>query len=71
MGHIRFFPGPATELRSPVISERLHDFVARVHDEGAVLHDGFANWLGLQNEDLSPGSACHEIEIAIRVNEMS
>ena len=44
-------PRPAAKLRSPVIRERLLQFRTRVHHEGPILRDRFANRLPLQQED--------------------
>src|SRR5205085_427521 len=43
-------PGPSAEAGGLIIAEGLVNFVARVHDEWAVLGDGFSDRTALQQE---------------------
>ena len=62
-------PRPASELRALVVVERLHDLVARVHHERAVLDDGFADRATLHHEQLDVTVGRREHERLLRIDD--
>src|SRR5688572_962109 len=58
-------PGPAPELRLPVVGNRLLDLRGRVHDEGTVLRDLFLDGPALEQEELRLSRAVLEDELDV------
>ena len=62
-------PGPASELRAPVVVDGCLNLGAAVHHEGAVLHDGLADRMTLEHQHFSVCVAGCELDFDVALDD--